>query len=146
MIGAGDSNEWSVRYHGGFPYLMRWVNHNDQPNLKRSTLNAHADYRLSILQEGDKVLIGATDFTEQSINSTSMPPIIQALLLRMGEGDKIECVSPWMLCDIAGNQEDCYIEIELRKLHHSNHPGINLLPMFSPQGAQSPKQNSGGGS
>lgn len=62
----------------------------------------------------DKVVLDPTEYSTKI--KGSILPIVQALLLNMQEGDKVEAIAPSALA--YGDDQDVYVEIELKKIHY----------------------------
>ena len=123
-IKQSDNQDWNVEYFGGFPYLKRYVKRSEQKTTQRATLNCSADFKVSIMKEGDVVILNPTDYEKQTIKG-SILPIVQALLLGMEEGDKCEAIAPAYLGDLDGENVDVYVEIELKTVHRFT--GVTLI-------------------
>jgi len=109
-----DNATRTTEWFGGFPYVKRVVSETEQAKSQRVTLECIADFRLSIMKEGDVVVLDPTDFESTKIKG-SILPIVQALLLTMKEGDKVEAIAPK---ELAYGDCDVYVEICVKKIHY----------------------------
>ena len=124
------NEEWMVDYFGGFPYLVRYVERSEPKCTQKATLNCLADFKVTILREGDVVVLDPTEYKNQAIRG-SILPIVQALLLSIREGDKVEAIAPAALGDMTGDVGDVYVELELKTVHR--YTGVTLTFPASPR-------------
>lgn len=114
--------DWSVGTFGGLPYLYRVVQENEGKTKEQATLRCKADFRLTIMKtEGNVVVVEPTDYSVEI--KGSILPIVQALLLNMQEGDRVEAIAPAALA--YGDEADVYVEIELKTIHH--YTGVKFI-------------------